>query len=185
MRVSDDRYDQDIRKHNLASRMISLGARNHTIVRWTGLSQYRVQALAKRYHEALTNDHSRRGISPFQTAFFGQSPTLELESLILAFVCLELKVLSVDTIPDARAVLPELTRGERLLSAYRWYRRLIPNAQISLERTILLLIEFAEGRSSLCLRRCKSCPGIMLVDLAGIAHSQCPYCRSPRTATGA
>src|ERR1700730_2362422 len=121
MRVSDNRYERDMRKHNLAKWMISQGARTHTIIEWTGLSRYRVQALSRRYQNRAPGDHRRRGISPFQAAYFGRSTSLELETLVLAFIALEMKVIPPNVVPDARNSLPELARGERLVDALEWY----------------------------------------------------------------
>ena len=176
MRVSDNRYERDIRKHNLARRMLLYGARTRTITRWTGLSRYRVQALSRRYQHLEQGDYRRRGISPHTVAYFAQSASLELESLALVFIALEMRAVPPELVPNARASLPDLIRGERLLDAFDWYRRLIPSPQISLERAILLVLEFAEGRM-LSLERCKTCPNLMLVDYGGKMHDRCPVCR--------
>ena len=177
MRASDNRYERDIRKHTLARRMLTLGARTSTIIQWTGLSRYRVQALARRYEHREYGDPRRRGISPYTVSYFGQTPSLELESLVLAFIVLEMHVIPPELIPDARASLPELGRGERLLDAFDWYRRLVPMSQISLERAVLLVLEFAEGQT-LSLARCSTCPNVMLVDQDGTIHARCPACRT-------
>ena len=177
MRVSDNRYERDIRKHNLARRMLLCGARTRTITQWTGLSRYRVQALSRRYQHLEQVDYRRRGISPYMVSYFAQTSNLELESLVLAFITLEMHVIPPELVPNARLSLPDLVRGERLLDAFDWYRRLVPSPQISLERAILFVLEFAEGRT-LSIARCKSCPNVMLVDHDGTMHDRCPACRS-------
>lgn len=176
MRVSDHRYDPDRRKHALALWMISHGARTRTITQWTGLSRARVQKLARRFAAASPGDHRRRGVSPCDAGYFGHSERLEAESLALAFIASEMQVLPEAVLPDARRGLPDLDRGERLRMAYEWYQSLVPDAQISLERTILFLIELAQRRQ-LTLRRCKSCPDILTVERQGVEHDQCPFCR--------
>src|SRR5450756_1043738 len=143
MRVSDLRYERDIRKHNLAKWMIAHGARTNTLTRWTGLSRYRVQALFRDYH-SVPGDNRRRGISPFQSSYFGRSRGLELESLAFAFIAFEMQVIPEAVLADARRSLPDVARGERMMMAFELYLALVPNAQISLERAILFVTELAE-----------------------------------------
>ena len=178
MRVSDNRYEHDIRKHNLAKWMVSYGARTRTVTQWTGLPRHRVQALSRRYQNKV-GDHRRRGISPFQTAFFGKSLLLETESLVFTFIASELQVLPEQGFPEARHHLPGLERGERLKAAYELYLALVPDASISLERAILLIVELAGGQS-LSLRRCRTCPLPMVIERVGVQHDQCPACRARR-----
>ena len=175
MRVSENRYERDVRKHRLAKWMIAHGARTHTLTQWTGLSRYRVQALFRSYHE--TRDNRRRGISPFQSAYFGKSLGLEAESLAFAFIAYEMDVIPEPVVIDARRALPGLARGERLMMAFEMYRALVPEAHISLERAILFVIELSERRQ-LYLRRCRTCPDAMVVDRFGPHQDQCPFCRS-------
>jgi len=176
MRVTDDRYQSEIGNLDLAKWMISYGARTKTITQWTGLGRSRVQALSRRY-ENKVGDHRRRGISPFQTAFFGKSLHLESESLVFVFIACELQVFPAEDLLDPRLQLPGLARGERLRTAYELFLALVPDTNISLERAILLIMEFAEGRS-LSLRRCSSCPLPMVIERVGVQHDQCPACRS-------
>jgi hypothetical protein len=178
MRASDDQYQRDFDKHDLAIWMIEHGARTRTVNAWTGLSRYRVQALSRRY-DTRTGDHRRRGVSPFQSAYFAKSLTLEAESLTFALIALGLKVIPPTKLPEARRVLPDAERGARLMFAYEIYRALVPKGQISLERAILFVIELA-ARRNLTLRRCKTCPNVMVVERLGVRHEQCPLCRSRR-----
>jgi len=181
VRVSDNKYEHDIRKHHLAKWMVSYGARTRTVTQWTGLPRGRVQALSRRYHNKV-GDHRRRGISPFQTAFFAKSQLLESETLAFTFIACELGVVPDVAVPEARRDLPGLVRGERLQAAYELYLALVPDARISLERAILLIIEFAEGQN-LSLRRCRTCPLPMVIERVGVQHDQCPACRDLRRTT--
>jgi hypothetical protein len=178
MRATDNRYESEFRKLDLAKWMMSYGARTKTITTWTSLGRHRVQALSRRY-ENKVGDHRRRGVSPFQTAFFGKSLLLESESLALTFIASELRIIPGGVYPDARRMLPNVARGERLAWGYELYRGLVPDHNISLERAILLVIKFAEGQS-LFLRRCRVCRLPMLVERVGVQHDQCPTCRSRR-----
>jgi hypothetical protein len=178
MRISENRYERDIRKHSLAKWMIAHLARTKTLTQWTGLTRYRVQTLFRNYLK--TNQGTRRrGVSPFQPAYFGRSLRLESESLALAFFAAELDVLPDSILPNARRALPDVARGERLMMAYELYRAAVPDARISLEHAILLLVELAERRN-LYLRRCRTCNDVMVVERYGGRHAQCPFCRQDR-----
>jgi len=176
MRVSDNRYEENLREHNLAIWMIAHRAKTRTITRWTGLHRQRVQRLARRYHDTEPGDHRRRGISPSEPAYFTQSETLQAESLALAFVASELHVIPSTPLQDPAHSLPELARGERLMIAYEWYRALVPAPQISLERAILFITELVEGHK-LRLRRCKSCADPFVVNpRRRTVPEECPFC---------
>jgi hypothetical protein len=180
MRASDNRYEGESRQHDLAVWMMSNGARTGTVMRWTGLKEYRVQALSRRYQQQALGDHRRRGISPKQTAYFGKSLRLEEESLALALLAIEMKVIET-TGPAVQRSLPSLERGWRLMKAYETYRKLVPGAQISLERAVLLIAELS--RRNLVLRHCRTCPDLLVVDRLGVQHARCPFCRSNRRST--
>jgi hypothetical protein len=176
MRPSDPRYEGYASQHDLAMVMRSKGARLNTVMRWTGLTRYRVQKLTRFYQQSAPDDHRRRGISPSQSAYFAKSLRLEAESLAFALIAYELKVIPDKTAGAERNSLPDVERGWRLIWAYAAYERWVPGAQIGLERAILLVR--ALTRRSLVIRRCRTCPDVMVVDRLGVQHDRCPSCRS-------
>jgi hypothetical protein len=175
MRLSDDRYESDRRKYTLALSMIEHGARVRTVTQWTGLSKYRVQTLTQSY-ESATRARRKRGESPSQPAYFSKSIPLARESMALAYIALQMQAIPPVVTPDARASLPGLVRGERLMGAFELYRALLPDGLISLEYAILLITALAERRV-LALVRCRRCHDVMLVDRLGRRQELCPFCR--------
>jgi Flagellar transcriptional activator (FlhC) len=175
MRLSDDRYEADRRKYTLALSMIEHGARIGTITQWTGLSKYRIQTLSQSY-ESATRTRRKRGESPTQPAYFLRSLALARESMALTYIALQMRAIPETRVPEARASLPGLVRGERLMSAFEVYRALLPDGLISLEHAVLLLIELAERRT-LMLARCRNCRDVMVIDPLGPRHNLCPFCR--------
>lgn len=173
MRISDNRYELDRRKHDLAKWMISHNARTSTVKQWTGLSEYRVQHLSRRYLAPRAKD--RNGIPPSQTAYFAKSYELEVESLVFIFIAVEMRVIPEQIAPEARQVLPDLLRGERLMEAFECYRTLVRTPHISLERAILLVFEYSK-RKNLTLKHCTHCQDLMLVESAS-QYDCCPFCR--------
>ncbi len=172
MRITDDRYESDTRKHDLAKRMISHEARTGTVSQWTGLSPYRVQQLSRHY--IPSRGTHRRGISPSDTGFFRRSPEIEAESLAFVYIAVELQVIPEQVSPNARHVLPDLSRGERLVDAFECYRALVEVPHISLERAVLLVFEYA--KRNVLLRRCAACNDLMLSDRFQ-GYLNCPFCR--------
>ena len=180
MRLSDGRYESDRRKYTLAFSMIEYGARIRTVTRWTGLSKYRIQRLTKSY-ESTTRIRRNRGRSPSNLAYFLKSLEVASESVALAYIALQCQAIPAAVVPDARASLPGIVRGEYLMNAYEVYRALLPDAHISLEHAILLIIELAERRL-LALGECRSCHDLMVVDRLGARQELCPFCRAPTSA---
>jgi Zn-finger nucleic acid-binding protein len=178
MRLSDDRYENDRRKYLLALSMIEHGARIGTVMQWTGLSKYRVQTLSHSYASA-TRIHRNRGESPSQPSYFSKSLELARESMALAYIAVQMRVIPEAIVPDARRSLPGLACGERLMGAFEVYRALLPGALISLEYAILLITELAERRT-LTLANCRNCHDVMVVDRFGTRHDLCPFCRQPK-----
>src|ERR1700691_1699723 len=161
MRLFDNRYESHQRKYTLALWMIERGARIRTVTRWTGLSKYCVQNLTRSYG-SKTRIPCNRGRSPSKPAYFLKSPDVARESVALAYISLQCKAIPAAMVPDARTSLPGIERGERVMDAFEVYRALVPNARISLEHAILLIIELAE-RSALMLVRCRNCHDVMVV----------------------
>ena len=175
MRLFDNRYESHRRKYTLALSMIEHGARIRTVTQWTGLSKYCVQNLTQSYG-STTRIRCNRGRSPSKPAYFFKSLEVARESMALAYIALQMQAIPAGVVPDARASLPGIVRGERLMSAFEVYRALLPEALISLEHAILLIIELAERRA-LTLGECRSCHDVMVVDRLRARQEFCPLCR--------
>ena len=173
MRMSENRYAKELRRRNLAKRMIEYEARTNTIVVWTGLTKYQVITMFREYTE-LSAHRRHRGLSPFQPSFFSRSMWLECESSALAAIELEMNIIPASITPGVG--LPGLARGERLLYAFDLYRSLIPNTRMTLEHAVLLAQELTAART-LALGRCVRCDGLMVRDRLGAWHHDCAFCR--------
>lgn len=174
MRNLDVRYEREVHQRKLAQWMIAQGARSGTVTRWTGLSRYQVTRLAQRHHPG--SGRTRRGLLPTQTAYFGKSSGVEAESLAFVFMAVETQVIPEHVTPHAARILPDLSRGQRLMAAFECYRALVPVPHLSLERAILLLFQYSE-RQNLAVRHCSRCHDLMLAERLGAPRSRCPFCR--------
>ena len=87
MRISDDRYNRERARMELALRFLHHEARTQTIRAWTGLSDDRIRKLYRSYmSQARRHLQRHRGKSPHQVAYFTRSLRLQEETALLASV---------------------------------------------------------------------------------------------------
>jgi hypothetical protein len=176
VRVSDARYGRDIRRYELAWKLVRFDARTRTIKRWTGLSGYRIRTFYRAYAagEPAVSGSPLRGVPPTQVQFFWKSAQLKCEAAVLAGFLRAFQALPAvgDIDPDS---LPSIPRGERLCRAYEEFRSLVPDTEITIEHAMLLLTELVRGEQ-MDLGRCLRCQVLILVDRLAITSSHCAYC---------
>lgn len=180
MRALDQRYSRDLRRHDLALRMIRHELRTATIKLWTGLSETRIRGLYRSYiPEGVLAALRHRGPPPTSVQGLLRTRNLNVEAAGLAGVCFAMGVLPLG---DATRELASLTAGERLCYAFELYQQLVPRPQISLEQLVLLVTALAR-RDEIALVHCTSCDGAMLVTLLHRQRRVCTHC--VRLASGA
>jgi hypothetical protein len=177
MRVSDDRYDRDRMRLDLALRFMRHEARTHTIRKWTGLTDDRIRKLYRSYFLDSSRHVTRhRGKSPQQASFFVRTPRIQQETSVLASLYCLLGVMPSSFVVDSAHPVPGVARGERLCQAFEAYCTLVPSAQISFEHAVLLVNALARG-DELKISGCVDCGGLAVVDSladgAGVRCSQC------------
>lgn len=177
---SVDRYALIRRKHDLAQRMIVLGARTSTVMRWTGLSEYRVQQLARRF--VPNGSTTRRGHPPHTPRYFAKSPKIEAESLAFVYLAMEANVIPSEFVRDARHQLPELHRGEQLVDVFESYLALTRAVHLTLERAVALVYAFT-SREQISIRDCSECGDQMLTQRSA-RDIRCPFCRKDPAPSG-
>ena len=75
MRISEDRYSRDLRRINLAQRLIRHEVRTQWICAWTGLSDDRVRNLFRSYDKSSGRVQRHSGPSPTRIASFRSDAT--------------------------------------------------------------------------------------------------------------
>ena len=173
MRISEQRFERDLRRYELAHRMIAHEARRGTIVRWTGLSRHRVALLLKEFNRPDKNRY--RGPSPCTASFFCKTVAHESESAAFAYVAMQTNVIESPGEPPALG-LAALARAERLVNAFELYREVVPQTRFSLEHAMLLVSELST-QALLFLDSCEQCEGLWVRERVGRPQHLCPFCR--------
>jgi hypothetical protein len=178
MRISDDRYNRDRLRMDVAVRFIQHEARTHTIRQWTGLTDDRIRKLYRSYvmdsGGQVINRH--RGKSPHQSAHFMRTARLRQEAALLASICQ-----MVDLLPHSAATgraLPDVRRAQLLCQAYEAYRGLVGEPQISFEHAVLLLATLSR-KEELAVDQCHGCEALVVVDRLSLRTPSCIVCVAP------
>jgi len=176
MRILDNRYSRDLRRHDLALRMIRHELRTAAIIAWTGLSETRIRGLYRSYiPESGLAALRHRGPPPTSVQLLLRSRALNAEAAGLAGLCVAIGVLPAKPMKDPGRELPSLSTGERLCYAFELYQQLVPRPQITLEQ-LVLLVNALVRQEEVKLVHCATCDGAMLVTVLRKPRRVCPHC---------
>jgi len=176
MRVSEDRYNRDLRRVNLANRLIHHGVRTLWVSAWTGLKPRSVRNLNRSYrasHKAALGIVGRPPSNPLSLL---RSALLQNEASALAGIAARYEILPKDPVPNAHRTLPSLAMGETMCRAFDLYRAIVRGATFTMEQFMLLVLSLAERRI-LVMVFCEGCHGVLVVDGPGVKSRRCPTCR--------
>jgi hypothetical protein len=178
MRISEDRYDRDRQRLELALRFLTHEARTQTIRVWTGLSDDRIRKLYRSYlGRAACYVPRHRGKSPHQSAYFTRSLRIQQEAAVLASFFALAGLLPAEPSPAAAAALPDIERGHSMCTAFETYITMVTTASISFEYAVFLAGCLARG-DQLRLGRCCDCGGLIVVERFPIREKRCQHCAS-------
>lgn len=168
MRISDDRYNRDRLRFDLALRMMRHEARTCTIQALTGLSEDRIRKLYRAYLVQLTTGgrpRRHRGHSPRQAGIFLQSAALNFEASTLASMFCVAGLLSLRDNPQRTPpTLLTLEQTEVFCHVFENYTGLHEKPRLSFEYAWFLLSSLLK-RDNLRLSICAEC-GRVYVDEA-------------------
>ena len=178
MRVTDDRYNRDRLRLEIALRLIGHEARTQTIRRWTGLSDDRIRKLVRSYIRPGAGVRRHRGKSPQQVRFFlrgGIDDAHALAAMLLLFGVLPPRPAAARTPDGAPSPLPSLARGRQLCEAYEIYRRVVPQARIDFEHAVFLAIALHTA-DEIRLQWCHSCDAANITEHSAVRLPPCRAC---------
>ena len=180
MRISDDRYQRDRQRLDVAVQFIEHEARTQTIRQWTGLTDDRIRKLYRSY---LTEHRGRllprhRGKSPQQIAHFVRTARLRQESALFASICLMAEVIVDGPNSGAAAAARNahtVQRGMLLCRAYDTYRSLVRRPSLSFEHAVFLVKALSRG-DELRLSGCAGCGAVLVADRLSLRVPRCAGC---------
>src|SRR5690606_696939 len=149
MHISNERYFDERKRHDLALRMIRHEARTCTIRLCTGLTDDRIRCLYQAYarHQPSIRMRRHRGKSPRRIAFFTRNPRVLFESSLLASLFAVFGLLSA-----ARPIADRLVYVEQFCDAYETFVQIAPESEISFEHGWFLLHLLLQNRNLSMLR---------------------------------
>jgi hypothetical protein len=175
MRVSEDRYSRDLRRINLAQRLIRLEARTHTIRVWTGLSDERVRNLYRSY-TGSDGPLRHRGPSPRRVLKIMRSPGLHCEASAVGALAHVVGLIPAQPLANAQRALPTVSNGEKVCHVFELFRHVVPQARFTIDQFILLVTALAEG-VDFEMGHCTECHAALLIDRYGATRRLCLWCR--------
>ena len=173
MRVSEDRYTRDLRRIQLAHRLIRHEARTYWIRAFTRFTEGRIRNLLRSYGLASDGVHRYRG-SPPRLYTRLTVPKNHSEASALAGIAFVRHLVPEERVPNAWRTLPNLDFGETLCDAFELGRLMIPGGTLNLDRFFLLVMALAERQ--LTVGHCSHCRALILLDPLGAKRRVCVHC---------
>jgi hypothetical protein len=180
LRVTDDRYLRELRRINLAQRLIGYEVRTATIQQWTGLSDERIRNLISLHDARVRAGRRHRGPAPRNVIEFLRQTQLRSEASVMSALAYLYGVLPTPRRGPTPALLPGVDAGERLCRAFAIYRRVIPGSRLNLEHIMSLLVALA-ANSEARLAHCAHCHGALLINPSNLQRDICPWCEARET----
>ncbi len=170
--TTDDPDDRDLRRRQLAKRLISHQARTQTVTEFTGFSRNHLETLRRRWGVATRERH--RGPSPTSFAEFFRNARTQQAATAAAVL---FNLLDAGRGPSS-GVSPgsaKLVSGEQLCYVYEALQACFPHLELEFEHMVLL----ANGLSRaevLRLGHCAQCGSALLVDNYAARQPPCRHC---------
>ena len=179
---TEDRYSRELRRVRLAQQLLQFGVRQSWVQQWTGCSERRIRSILCAAAEPMSVS-KRRGPVPAQAFRILSTALLRSEASAILGLAQRLDVLPVGPVKEAGKSLPGLALGERLCWLFGIYQAWVPDATLTMEQFLLLVLELAEQKS-LFLSHCDTCGGVLVIDRLETRHRECAACalagRQPR-----
>jgi hypothetical protein len=175
MDTSEDPDDRDLRRRQLAKRMVSHHARTQTIYAFTGYTRHRLATLRKRWGVPPEDRH--RGPSPTSFSVFFRSPRARSVATVAAVICRLLGATRPTFEPSSRRSL-DLRFGEQLCEVHEALRACFPDIELEFEHVMLLAIGLSR-HDFIDLSTCVKCGIAVLSDQLSLRRRTCTSCHRP------
>ncbi len=180
MRITEDRYNRDLQRFDLALRMIRHEARTCTIRTWTGLTDDRIRKLYRSYSEDLGHAvKRRRGKSPSRVGCFVKNLEARRHAAALGALYAILGLLTKPAPAPSPGGHGSLNWGERFCRIYEAYLDFNRPHRISFEHACALL-NALQASGELRAGTCPSCGAFMVIDTLRTRGADCALCEQAK-----
>lgn len=173
VRATKEPVDRDMRRRQLAQRLVVHQARTQTIFHFTGLSRHQLATLRQRWR--ISQETRHRGPPPTSFAVFRSTLRVRAESAVLAVFWRTLANIGVSSGRPFRSTSP-VEFGEHLCEVFEAYLACFPKSDLDLEHLVLLTRGLEEA-DAIALSKCGNCEAVILVDLLGLRRRLCLHCQ--------
>lgn len=176
MDISEDPDERDLRRRQLAKRLVSHHARTQTIYEFTGYSRHRLATLRRRWQVSPEGRH--RGPSPTSFSVFFRSPKARNIATAAAVLCRLLGATRPPLDPKMSHRIVDLDFGEQICEVHEALQACFPDVELEFEQVVLLAIGLSR-HESIELTTCVRCGIAVLADQLSIRRRTCASCHRP------
>ena len=176
MDTPEDPDERDLRRRQLAKRLVSHHARTQTIFEFTGYSRHRLATLRRRWQVPPEERH--RGPSPTSFSVFFRSPRARNVATAAAVICRLLGATRPAVGGRISRGIANLDFGEQLCEVHEALQACFPNVELEFEQVMLLAIGLSR-HESIDLTTCVKCGIAVLADQLALRRRTCGSCHRP------
>jgi hypothetical protein len=182
MDISEDPDERDLRRRQLAKRLVSHHARTQTIYQFTGFSRHQLATLRRRWQ--VSSEERHRGPSPTSFSVFFQSPRARNVATAAAVICRLLGATKPELGSRMSRKIADLEFGEQICEVHEALQACFPEIDLEFEQVMLLAIGLSR-QESIALTTCVRCGIAVLADQLSLRRRTCSACHRPTApATG-
>jgi hypothetical protein len=170
----EDPGERDLRRLQLAKRLVSHEARTRTIYRFTGYSRHRLATLRRRW--GVSKDSRHRGPAPTSFSVFFRSPRMRSEGAVAAAICQMFGAVVTRQYDRFPRDFTDLESGERLCEVYEAFHACFPGSGLDFDQLMLLAMGLSK-KQVVGIGTCASCNCAILIDLLSKFQRTCPVCQ--------
>lgn len=171
--VADDRFDRELRRRELARRLVAHHARTQTISELTALTHHQQSTLRQRWR--VTQETRHRGPSPTSFSVLLSSMRTRSEASALTVLCRLLNAIPPSHRKSKRKTPSAIEVGERLCDVFEIYSAYLPHSNFEFDHLMLLAQGLARSEV-IAIGNCTICRATILIDLLATRPLVCSHC---------
>lgn len=176
MKQPDDSLGRDLRRIEVARRLVFHQVRTKAIIDYTNLSKNRLATLRRRW--CVAEENRRRGPAPNSIRAILRDPRNRSDAAAMISLCIAFECIP-GVSPSGRFTLSPLETANRLCDAYDAFKAIVPRSGLFLEELLLLMHEFHQD-GLLSISACKSCGCAILSSRDMVPDLYCLHCVNPK-----